>query len=637
MNRIILLIVVLLNSILNVSAQENETLLSIRKTKVDRAEFERIYKKNNQNLFNESDRKSPKEYLELFINFKLKVIEAESLKMDRDTVFINELAGYRKELAVPYLTNIKFNEEMVHEVYDRMLKEVNASHILFKLDKSAGIEEEQAVLEKTIKIREELLAGKDFNEAAKEYSDDPSAKSNGGSLGYFTAFQMVFPFEEAAFNTAVNEISEPIRSSFGYHLIKVHDIRKNRGEIKVAHIMKMFPQGITAPGKAKLKTEIDSIYSALENGADFTEMVKQFSDDKRSSEQDGEMPWFSSSRMVPEFAGPAFNIKNKGDFTKPVETQFGYHIIKKLDERQVASFEDSKAEIENKIKKDPARSTYSKQAFIDNLKSEYNFVENVKNIEILKNKNIGDDLENKHLKLFIIDNKNFNIADFNSFLQNEKIQTGTYAGNFNKWVDYEITKLEDSKLEDKYPDFRYLMQEYHDGILLFNISEDKIWNFASQDSAGLKKFYDKNKGEYLWEERFKGSIVICKDTLLRETAEKYYAAGMSSDEVIDQLNKEGEMVVINENAWEKGSHPIVDYFVWNGPEPEHFNGKVTFIRGDKIPPEAKNLNEARGLYISDYQNYLEKIWLKKLRRKYRVKVNKKLLNLIHPLEIFIIL
>ncbi|MBT3382303.1 MAG: hypothetical protein HN778_18275 [Prolixibacteraceae bacterium] len=628
MNRIILLIVVLLNSILNVSAQENETLLSIRKTKVDRAEFERIYKKNNQNLFNESDRKSPKEYLELFINFKLKVIEAESLKMDRDTVFINELAGYRKELAVPYLTNIKFNEEMVHEVYDRMLKEVNASHILFKLDKSAGIEEEQAVLEKTIKIREELLAGKDFNEAAKEYSDDPSAKSNGGSLGYFTAFQMVFPFEEAAFNTAVNEISEPIRSSFGYHLIKVHDIRKNRGEIKVAHIMKMFPQGITAPGKAKLKTEIDSIYSALENGADFTEMVKQFSDDKRSSEQDGEMPWFSSSRMVPEFAGPAFNIKNKGDFTKPVETQFGYHIIKKLDERQVASFEDSKAEIENKIKKDPARSTYSKQAFIDNLKSEYNFVENVKNIEILKNKNIGDDLENKHLKLFIIDNKNFNIADFNSFLQNEKIQTGTYAGNFNKWVDYEITKLEDSKLEDKYPDFRYLMQEYHDGILLFNISEDKIWNFASQDSAGLKKFYDKNKGEYLWEERFKGSIVICKDTLLRETAEKYYAAGMSSDEVIDQLNKEGEMVVINENAWEKGSHPIVDYFVWNGPEPEHFNGKVTFIRGDKIPPEAKNLNEARGLYISDYQNYLEKIWLKKLRRKYRVKVNKKLLNLI---------
>ena len=628
MNRIILSLIVIFCSILAVSAQKDGTLVTIGKTKVNKAEFERIYKKNNQNLFSESDRKSPNEYLELFVNFKLKVIEAQRLKMDTSSVFINELAGYRKELAAPYLTDIKFNETMVKILYDRMLKEVNASHILFKITQNATSEEEQIVLEKAYKVREELLAGKEFNIAASEYSDDPSAKSNNGSLGYFSAFQMVFPFEEAAFNTPVGEISEPVRSSFGYHLIKVLDIRKNLGEIKVAHIMKMFPQGISDAEKTKLKTEIDSIYTNLENSADFAEMARQFSTDKNSSGQGGEMPWFSEGRMIPEFAGPAFAIKNAGDFTKPVETKFGYHIIKKLDHRPVASFEDSRTDIENRIKKDPERSISSKLAFINKLKTEYNFSKNVLNIEKLKDENIGDEIKNNHLNLFTIDGKNFNIEAFNTFLQKEKIQTGTYLNNFDKWVEYEITNLEDSKLEEKYPDFRYLMQEYHDGILLFNISEDKIWNFASQDTAGLEKFYEKNKGNYLWEDRFKGSIVICKDTVIREEAEKFYAAGMTSIEIIDQLNKDGEMVVINESAWEKGSHPIVDYFVWNGSEPEHFNNKVTFIRGDKIPPEPKNLDEARGLYISDYQNNLEKNWLNKLRKKYRIKVNKKLLQLV---------
>ncbi|MCD6354670.1 MAG: peptidylprolyl isomerase, partial [Prolixibacteraceae bacterium] len=415
MNRILFSLLVVCFSALTATAQPDETLITIGKNKIGKAEFERIYKKNNNNLYNESDKKSPKDYLDLFINFKLKVIEAENLKMDTSKAFINELAGYRKDLAAPYLTDVKFNEQQVKEMYRRMTKEVNADHILFNVKPNATPEEEKTVYEKALKVRKEILAGKDFNEAAAGYSDDPSAKTNKGHLGYFSAFQMVAPFENGAFTTPVGEISQPIRSRFGYHLIKVNDVRENRGEIEVAHIMKMFPQGATNEVRRKLKAEIDSIYQLLQNGANFDELAKTLSDDKRSAAQGGKMPWFSDGRMVPEFADAAFAIKNCGEYTKPIETPFGYHIIKKLDFRPVPSFEKAKADIEKKIKKDPERSVSSKKAFIDKLKKEYRYTEYDKNIEKLKGKSPGDEISRKHLKLFTIDQKNYTVGDFEKF------------------------------------------------------------------------------------------------------------------------------------------------------------------------------------------------------------------------------
>jgi len=627
MNRTLFLLLIFSFSLLTVFAQNDEKiLLTIGDTQVSKAEFERIYKKNNSNLYNEADKKSPKEYLDLFINFKLKVIEAERLQMDTNFAFVNELAGYRKELAAPYLTDVKFNENMVREIHERMKKEVNASHILFRVQENASEEEEQAVLEKVEKVRQEILDGMDFKQAALKYSQDPSVKSNKGNLNYFTAFQMVTPFENAAFSTPIGEISKPVRSSFGYHLIQVHDLRKNRGEVKVAHIMKMFPKGISENGKNQLKEEIDSVYNLLKNGADFAEMARNFSDDKRSGQQGGEMPWFSSGRMIPEFAEPAFALEKAGDITKPVETQFGYHIIKKLDHRPVKSFEEARAEIENRIKKDPARSDSGKKAFIDKLKKEYNYTQQIQHIDKLKEMAVSEELEDTGMTLFTFDNKEFNLTQLDSFVQNKELTPGTYFDVFNDWVNEEITNLEDARLEEKYPDFRYLMREYHDGILLFNISEEKIWNFAMEDSTGLEQFYNQNKDKYYWEERFKGFMAVCKSVDIRNEAEKYFDAGMSVEEVEDLLNDSLEMIVIKEGAWEKGRQPVVDYFVWNGPEPEHFNQSVTFIRGNFIPPEPKSLDEARGLYISDYQNYLEKEWLKELRKKYKIKVKRRLLR-----------
>ena len=626
MNRILFFFIVLSTLGTNVFSQANETLITIGDKKVSKGEFERIYLKNNNNLYNETDKKTPAEYVELFVDFKLKVIEAEHLKMDTSATFINELAGYREELAAPYLTDVKYSQQMVLDLYERTTKEVNASHILLLVPKDATMEQEEEILKRMVQIRNEIVAGKDFDEAAIEYSEDPSAKTNKGNLGYFTAFQMVVPFENASFTTPVGQISQPVRSSFGYHILKVHEIRENRGELLVAHIMKMFPQDVTPEIKISLKAQIDSIYAELKNGADFAELANAKSDDKRSAQQGGEMPWFSAGRMIPEFANPAFELKNNGDYSEPIETAFGYHIIKKLNSRPVAGFEESKAMLESRIKQDPERSITSKQIFTDKLKVEYNYSENLDGKAKLRNKNTSDTLEFNNFELFKIDNKSFTFEQFQGFLQKTNVDSEPFLSHFNNWVEYEITALENSKLEEKYPDFRYLFQEYHDGILLFNISEEKIWNFASRDTLGLEEYYQKNRAKYLWEERFKGMIVTCKDLKTREEADKYFAAEMTVEEITDLLNKTENVITINEGAWEKGANAVVDYFVWNGPLPANFDSEVSFIRGDKIQPEPKTLDEARGLYVSDYQKYLEEKWIKELRAKYKVSVNKKLLK-----------
>lgn len=611
----------------NVRSQDSETLITIGKTVVTKGEFERIYRKNNTNLYNKEDKKSPSEYLDLFIDFKLKVLEAQRLKMDTSTAFITELKGYRDELAAPYLTDVKYNEEMVKELYERTTKEVNASHILIAVNHETE-EDNKYALDKIRKIREEIVAGKEFSEAAFEHSEDPSARTNRGNLGYFTAFQMVVPFENAAFNTPVGQVSEPVKTDFGYHLIFVHDIRENKGEIKVAHIMKMFTPDTTPAMKMKLRTQIDSLYQLLLNGADFAELAKANSDDKRSGALGGEMEWFASGRIIPSFSNAAFSIKNVGDFTRPIETEYGFHIIKKLDVRPVPSFEETKTELEERIKRDPQRSITSKMAFVDKLKSEYNYTENKEGIAKLDGKVIGNEFEEADFELFKINDKSYGLKQLQAFIEEGKIVSNSYNSIFEYWVEDEITKLEDSLLEEKYPDFKYLIQEYHDGILLFNISEEKIWNFASQDSVGLQKFYDNSLTRHLWEERFKGMIITCKTAQAREDAEKYFAEEMPAEEIAELINKNENLFEYTEGAWEKGGNPVVDYYVWNGELPENFDPELIFIRGDKIQPEPKSLDEARGLYISDYQKFLEENWIKELRKKYKVKVNKKLLKTI---------
>ncbi len=353
--------------------KKQDILVSIGNNPVTVDEFTRIYERNNSNIQDPENKKTAEEYLQLFINFKLKVLEAQKLGLDTVASFRTELAGYRNELSTPYMTNVSYNDEIVEETYRRMKKEVNASHLMITVAENASPEDTLAAWKKISGIREEITAGLDFSEAALKYSEDPTAQTNRGELGWFTVFQMVYPFEEAAYTTPVGEVSMPVRTRFGYHLLKVHNSRDAEGEIRVAHIMKVYPQNATAEQKEKARLAADSLYNLLMNGADFSTLASQFSEDQRSAANKGEMPWFSRSRMVPEFANPAFDLKNDGDITKPVDSGFGIHIIKRLELRPVPEFSQVKRELEERIKRDSDRSTRSRDAFVTDLKKEYNF------------------------------------------------------------------------------------------------------------------------------------------------------------------------------------------------------------------------------------------------------------------------
>lgn len=629
MKRFIFFVIVICSTVNIAIAQPDDVLLTIDGHAVSKAEFEYNYRKNNNDVYLQGEKKSPKEYLELFINFKLKVIEAQNLKMDTATAFRNELATYREEIAAPYLTDTNYDEQLVHEMYRRMTKEVDASHILRLLDANATAEQEAEVLKKITAIRQEIVNGKDFGAAAVEYSQDPSAKKNKGHLGYFTAFTMVYPFENAAYETPVGEISQPVRTKFGYHLILVNDVRKNKGEILVAQIMKSFPKGASETTKMAQKPKIDSLYRQLLDGADFAKLAREHSDDRQSAAKGGEMPWFTAARMIPEFANPAFALKNSGDFTAPVESAYGYHIIKKIDARPVPDFETMRSTIEDRIKRDPARNNYSQHAFIERLKSEYNYAVFPKAKALLQESDLTDTNKLAGIPLFSLAGKKFTGTEFLQWREN--MQPGNDNSTreaFEQWANHEIITYENAQLENKHPEFRFLMNEFHDGILLFSISQEKIWNFASRDSVGLQKFYQKTKKKHRWNQRFKGTIITCKNKQVREKADELFGAEMNADEVCAHLNTDEEVISMKDGAWERGDSPIIDYYVWNGAKPENFDSQTVYIRGNKVDSETKTLEEARGLYIADYQQYLEKKWVKALRSKYKIKVNKKLLKTI---------
>lgn len=629
--------------------KKKEVIMTIDGRPIYKEEFVRLYTKNNEQAMDKSDKKTPAEYLDLFVNFKLKVFEAERLKYDTVSSFISELKRYRADLAAPYLTAAQYTNEMVKTEYDRMKKEINASHILIRVSSSASPEDTLKARNKIMDIRKKIMDGADFNEMAAKYSEDPSAKRNQGNLGYFTAFQMVYPFENAAYNTPVGQVSMPVRTNFGYHLIKVMNERPAKGQIQVAHIMKRVAPNASEETINRQKEAIDSIAQLLKDGADFAKLARKNSDDHNSAGKGGELPWFSSAGMMPEFADPAFALKNDGDISPVIRTPYGWHIIKRLDYRPLKSYEDMKNFLEQKIQRNPNISHHSKEIFISNLKKEYHFkMDSTAYKKLLSS--IQEPYKKGSLKnftltdssrvLFSFANQQVSANKFDSFLikaseapQKPEALTPLYL-QFNKFVEQTLTDYENAHLDEKYPDFKYLLKEYHDGILLFNISEDKIWNAASQDSVGLEAYYQKNKDKYSWGERFKGFTVKCKNQAQKDFIDGIFTADpeIALNELQDQVNEKfpNNKIEIKYGYFEEGKDPLVDYFVWDAAKPANFNDGLDFIHGNKIAPEPKTLEEARGLYLSDYQNYLEQKWLKELHKRYKVKVNKRVLKSVKP-------
>jgi peptidyl-prolyl cis-trans isomerase SurA len=644
---LILLLVIASNC---VSAQKkNDIVVTIGDVPVTKEEFEANYRKNNTNILDEKDKKTPAEYMDLYVNFKLKVIEAQKLGYDTAKAFVTELKGYRQELAKPYLTNVAFNEEMVKNAYYRTVHERKASHILIRVAPEASPADTLAAWNKLNDIRNQILAGADFDELAVKYSEDPSAAQNKGLLGYFSAFQMVYPFEDMAYKTPVGEVSQIARTRFGYHLIKVLDERLTPGEIHVAHIMKMFPKQASEETIAKLKLTADSIWQKINAGADFAEMAKKYSDDKRSAVDGGTMNWFSMTNMVPEFAEAAFALQKDGDISQVIRTPYGWHIIKRLELRQIKSFEELRPELETKIKQNPNITKASNDAFVRKLNTEYQLKVdsmNLRKILPFTSDTVGHNnlvkllLPLKNDPLITIADQTFQTGDFAVFLQNDHYTIGSENQELslktalNKYSENKLMEYESTQLEKKYPDFARVYKEYHDGILLFNISKDKIWDVASSDTVRLQKYYDQTTKKYFWNDRFKGWVIEAKNADLRNKVETLLdGKEVSKQEISDVFNTKTENnVQITEVAVEKGENPVVDYYTWNGPKPTGFDEATTFVHGKIVSNEQKTLKDAWGLYSSDFQEQIEKEWIESLKVKYPVKVNTKVLKKVQNIE-----
>jgi len=616
-------------------------LMKINGKPVLKSEFEYIYNKNNSN--NSLDKKTLDEYVDLFVNFKLKVEEAKAQGLDTTKSFINELAGYRSQLTKPYLTDAKVDESVLQEAYNRLKEDVEVSHILIRVQQNATPADTLDAWKKINTIAKRIEK-EDFAKVAKEVSEDESAKENNGYIGWVSAFRTVYPFETMAYNTKPGTISKPVRTAFGYHIVKVQGRRESQGEILVAHIMRFTEQGNDEKNRSA-KFKIDSIYDRVKAGDDFGKLANDLSDDRGSATKNGELPWFGAGRMIPEFENAAFALKNKGDMSAPIQSAYGWHIIKLIDRKGIDTFENMKEDLQSKVKRDE-RASLGLKSFVAKLKSDYKFTTNNESVKeyysLLDKKTLTDSifqLEAAKLAkpIMTIAAKAFTQSDFTQFLKANSYTDKTAAADiidekYAAFAEKEILAYEDSQLEKKYEDFRFLMQEYHDGILLFEVSNNEVWEKASKDTEGLAKYFNNNKADYKWEKpHYKGRLIMCKD---KETFKAAKAiVKKSHNDSIDKylrtrLNDSIQHVKIEKNIFVQGDNKQVDKLAFKSKSvvEDDKDYPFVFVSGKMLKTLPEDYTDVRGLVTADYQEYLEKEWIAKLRTKFTVEIDKKILE-----------
>ncbi len=635
-----MLSVALTGMVFSVMAQNSEVLMTIGKENVTKKEFEYVFKKNNKNAQN-PDEKSLREYLDLYINFKLKVIEAKSLGMDTVGSFIKELAGYRKQLAAPYLTDKEVNEKLINEAWERSQKEIRASHILINCAEDASPKDTLIAYNKILALRKRIVEKKeDFGKVAADNSQDPTAKNNKGDLGYFSAFAMVYPFENVCYNTKVGNVSMPVRARFGYHIVKVVDSRPAQGEIKTAHIMIRFNDKATKQDTISAKGKIDEIYARLLKGEKFEELAKQFSEDKASAKNGGAMQFFGTGKMVIEFEQQAFALKNIGDYSKPFTTPYGWHIVKLLERKAPPTFEKSKEDLKAKINRD-TRSDLNKISFVNKLKKSYSFSENLNSLQvfysdidsaILKSTFKKSQAKNPKDVLFSFKGKTVTVGDFADYITTAQLSVTKESAFkakkelYDNFVSKSLIDYEETQLDSKYPEFKALMEEYRDGILLFELTDQRVWSAAVKDTTGLENFFKQNQNKYIWPDRLNATIYTCANAeIAKEVRSLIKNKKISQDSLLRRINKQNPLnLTIKTDKFEKGENAIIDGIAWKKGVSKDItsNNNVVIVSvKEKLPSQPKQLSEVRGAATADYQTYLEKNWLETLRQKYTVSVN----------------
>lgn len=625
---------------------QEPVVMTVNNEKVTVSEFEEIFWKNKKE--NVTNKEELDEYIELFTNFRLKVEAAQAAGLDTTQKFKTEFNGYKIQLQKPYLVDTSVTDELMKEAYFRTENELRASHILIAVAQDASPEDTLIAYNKIMDIRAQILSGDmTFENAALKHSTDPSAKTNKGDLGFFSAFRMVYRFEDAAYKTKIGEISMPFRTRFGYHIVKPTEMRKSRGRVKVAHIMVLTKKNATEQDLANAEQKINEIYEKLQAGEDFATLVMDYSDDRNSVRRNGELDWVEPGKYFKEFEEAAFSLEEDGAYTKPVKSPAGWHIIKRVEYQPIDNYQDLKLEIKNKIQRDPVRSAKTKFSFINKLKKEYAFVKNGKNYEnLLKelkdeekvNKEFIEELEKKigENELFHYAGITRSVSDFIAYIKprwkgDKILKIDDYiSAQFKAYVSYDMTEFEKTRLEYKYPKYKALLKEYRDGILLFEINDQKVWSYAIKDTAGLREYYEAHKNEYMWKDRIDAQIFTSKDKKVIKKAYKLLKKGeLRSDSIVNYLNQDSQLnIAFQSGRYEEGKNEYLDgnEFKDGLNKPVLINGKYVLVKIDKkIPAQPKKLKEAKGAITAAYQEYLEDKWITELKEKYEVTVYKDVL------------
>lgn len=630
---------------------DDPVLFTVDDTPVHVSEFKYIYTKTNgkEADFSES---SLREYLDLFINFKLKVQKAKQLKLDTIQSLQQELAGYRSQLSDSYLIDKEVTDKLIEEAFERIQQDVDISHIMINVPPNASPEEDLLAQNRIQEAKERLAEGASFEQIAKEYSTDKSVSKNGGHIGWVTA---LFPngfynLETAAYTAPIGEVVGPVKTESGYHLLVVHGRRPARGEIEVAHILIRNDKMADSLQAYRLA---DSIYQQLMAGADFETLAKELSHDKVTAPKGGYIGFFGINRYERSFEDAAFALSKDGDISKPVKTSIGWHIIKRISLKRGEDLRREQGLLQNKVKND-SRFEIAKRAMIERIKKEGGFQEYRATLE-----NFIATLEADTSETFLTyrwkapqspsaetlcqfgQDFKVSLGDFENYCQRASRKRQQLAAKgiravveelYKDFTDEQAMRFEEQQLETKYPEFKSLMKEYEEGVLLFEVTKREVWDKAAQDTVGLEAFFEEHKDNYHWDERAVVTHYSLSDSakeLINKVRE--FAATHTPEEVLAKFNHaDGDRVLSYQSrTYEKGRNETLNKMPWevgsmSAASINQRDRSYNWMKIEEIlPPAPKSLHEARGYVVADYQDHLEKKWLETLKQEFKVKVNEK--------------
>jgi len=624
-------------------AAKDPVLMKINGKEIKLSEFEYLYKKNLQQQVN---KESIDEYVDRFVNYKLKVAEAESMGYDTLPRIKRELEGYKNDLIAPFMIDTVVQERLIREAYDRKTKNVDVSHMMLSLGKTK--EETQKQIAMMDSLRNCIINGENFNDIVMKYSIDASKKNNHGEYGYITSGVFPYDFEYEAFNTPVGQLSKPFKTDYGIHMVRVNGVKPDDGEVEVAHILRLFPRGnVTDSAKIAVKHQIDSIYAVLKSGANFEEVAKKESQDPGSARNGGKLPLFGRGRMVKDFENVAFNLKD-GEMSEPIETRYGYHIIKKYSHKTVGTLEDMREGILKQIQSDQ-RAMMPIESKTEQIMKELNYKknDNLRSYLMAKLKEHGgydstfvtDIVAKSNETIFTYGN---NLKEPLSALASKLNPKSKYATNeiasaeieglVENFAKYTLRKHYGDNLVDLNPDYRNLLNEYRDGTLLFEAMNHEVWNKAKVDEDGLNACFNANRSKYSWDApHFKGIMMCAKNDSVMTAAIAEAAKWNSApeDTLTTKLNKKfNRNIKMLRVVSKQGDDAMVDNIAFGGPKVEStYNGYPVYCKlVGKIVDQPEEMSDVRGLVSSDYQDQLEQQWIKKLHDKYKVVIDKKVLN-----------